>query len=112
MLIMSPFFSTRDDGRGLPKMSAGLSIGVEPMMRKSMSPPPSMIAAAAAALVSSSFTPGLARPTLALVFLPAGLPPRHHRLHRALTEHASLAHAVQLFVGVNHHQLVQEVFRE
>ena len=67
MLIMSPFFSTRPDGRGLPKISAGLSIGVEPMMRKSMSPPPSMMAEAAAALSSYSFTPGLARATIASI---------------------------------------------
>src|ERR671928_201064 len=60
MLMMSPFLSTRPDGRGLPKISAGSSIGVEPMMRKSMSPPPSMMAAPAAALSSYSFTPGFA----------------------------------------------------
>ena len=44
---------------------AGLAIGVEPMMRKSMSPPPSRMAAPAAARSSYSFTPGLARATIA-----------------------------------------------
>ena len=63
--MMSPFFSTRPDGRGLPKIIAGLAIGVEPMMRKSMSPPPSRMAAPAAARSSYSFTPGAARATIA-----------------------------------------------
>ena len=98
MLIMSPFFSTRPDGRGLPKISAGLSIGVEPMIRKSMSPPPSMMAAAAAALH--------------LVFLHAGLGARDHRLHRVLAELAGLAHAVELLLGVDHDEVVQEVLGE
>ena len=53
------------DGRGLPKIIAGLAIGVEPMIRKSMSPPPSRMAAPAAARSSYSFTPGLARATIA-----------------------------------------------
>ncbi len=65
MLMMSPFRSLRCDGRGLPKIIAGLSIGVEPMMRKSMSPPPSRIAAPAAARSSYSFTPGFARAIMA-----------------------------------------------
>src|SRR5471032_890217 len=60
MLMMSPFCRTRLDGRGLPKICAGFAIGVEPMMRKSMSPPPSRMAAPAAARSSYSFTPGLA----------------------------------------------------
>ena len=63
-----------------------------------MSPPPSMMAAAAAALQ--------------LVFLHAGLGARDHRLHRVLAQHAGLAHAVELFLGVDHHEVVQEVLGE
>jgi hypothetical protein len=63
--MMSPFCKTRPDGRGLPKIMEGLAIGVEPMIRKSMSPPPSRMAAPAAARSSYSFTPGLARATMA-----------------------------------------------
>ena len=65
MLTMSPFLSLRCDGRGLPNTIAGLSIGVVPMMRKSMSPPPSRMAAPAAARSSYSGTPGLARAIIA-----------------------------------------------
>src|SRR4029453_3645526 len=108
MLIRSPFFSARDDGRGLPKISAGSSIGVEPMIRKSMSPPPSMMAAAAAPLPPSSFHPG-PPPRPLLVFHPAGPGPRHHGVHGVLAELAGLADAVELLFGVDHEQVVQEV---
>src|SRR6516162_1281194 len=63
--MMSPFCKTRPDGLGLPKIIAGLAIGVEPMIRKSMSPPPSRMAAPAAARSSYSVTPGLARAAIA-----------------------------------------------
>jgi hypothetical protein len=46
--------STRPEGRGLPKTIAGFAIGIEPMIRKSMSPPPSRIVAPAAAIRSRS----------------------------------------------------------
>ena len=95
--MMSPFFSSRADGRGLPKISAGLSIGVEPMIRKSMSPPPSRMAAPAAARSSYSFTPGLRA--------------RDHGVHRVLAELAGDAHAFELFLAVDREQLMQEALR-
>ena len=49
---------------------------------------------------------------LQLVFLHAGLGARDHRLHRVLAQHAGLAHAVELFLGVDHHEVVQEVLGE
>src|SRR5689334_13629676 len=60
MLMISPFLSLRCDGRGLPNTIAGSAMGVDPIMRKSMSPPPSRIAAPAAARSSYSATPGFA----------------------------------------------------
>ena len=71
---LSPFDSTRPDGRGLPKISDGFSIDVEPMMRKSMSPPPSTIAAAAAPRKSLSVAPGTARSTRARMAFSQSLP--------------------------------------
>ena len=82
----------------MPKISAGFAIGVEPMIRKSMSPPPSRMAAPAAARSSYSFTPGARA--------------RHHRFHGALAQHAGLAHAVELFGAVDREQLVQKALRE
>ena len=98
MLTMSPFCSLRCDGRGLPKIIAGLAIGVVPMMRKSMSPPPSRMAAPAAARSSYSITPGFGA--------------RDHRLHGALAQHAGLAHGAQLLLAVHDHQLVHEALGE
>jgi len=65
----------------------GLAIGVEPMIRKSMSPPPSRMAAPAAAAQ--------------LVFLHAGLGARDHGFHGFLTQHAGFADAVELFGAVD-----------
>src|SRR6516162_3125844 len=87
--MMSPFLSLRCDGRGLPNTIAGSAIGVDPMMRKSMSPPPSRMAAPAAARSSYSGTPGLARATI-----------------------ACLAHAAQLLLAVDHDELVQKASGE
>ena len=82
----------------MPKIIAGLAIGVEPMIRKSMSPPPSRMAAPAAARSSYSFTPGLARATIASM--------------ASLAQHAGLAHAVELLLAVDRRELVQEALGE
>ena len=47
-----------------------------------------------------------------LVFRHAGLGARDHRFHRALAQHAGLAHAAKLFLAVDHDQLVQEALGE
>ncbi len=65
MMTMSPVLSLRSDGRGLPKNIAGFAIGVEPMMRKSMSPPPWSMAEPAAPRRSASVAPGFAVATIA-----------------------------------------------
>src|SRR5205807_8298118 len=43
-----------------------------------------------------------------LVFRDAGLGAGDHRLHGALAQHAGLAHAAQLFLAVDHDELVQK----
>jgi len=65
MMMMSPKHSLRSEGRGLPKNIAGFAIGVEPMMRKSMSPPPCRMAEPAAPRRSDSLAPGFAAATIA-----------------------------------------------
>src|SRR6266403_1015122 len=60
MMTMSPVLSLRSEGRGLPKNIAGFAIGVEPMIRKSISPPPCSMAEPAAPRRSASVAPGLA----------------------------------------------------
>ena len=82
----------------MPKIIDGFAIGVEPMMRKSISPPPSRIAAPAAARSSYSFTPGRRA--------------RDHRVHGVLAQHAGLAHAVELLGAVDRQQLVQKALGE
>ena len=47
-----------------------------------------------------------------LVFRHAGLGARDHRFHRALAQHAGLAHAAKLLLAVDHDQLVQEALGE
>ena len=95
--MMSPRASRRCEGRGLPNTIAGAAIGVEPMIRKSMSPPPSRMAAPAARS-SYSGTPGLARATIASMA-------RWHSMPALRTQ-------AQLLLAVHDHQLVHEAVGE
>ena len=98
MLIMSPFFSTRagrariaEDQRRIVHRRRADDQEVD---------------------IAAAVHDGGGRRGLQLIFLHAGLGARDHRLHRALAQHAGLAHAVEFLGAVDDDEVVQEVLGE